>query len=417
MQHTRFMLTLYLGLTATLSAQPLSMRLEDLEQLALRRNPLLAQARTRIRTAAALRQQAALYPNPEVGYTASEVNAGQVFNYGEHGFFAQQRLVTAGKLQLARQLAEQDIELAKAQAEAVRLRVLGNVQRLYYQALGEQRLIEVRQELSRLAQRAVQTTRELLNVGQADQPDLMAVLVEAQRLELALVQARNALERTWRQLAAETGDPQLAPVPLAGDLEQLPALDFDTELERIYAQSPEMRSAEITIRRSDLAVSQARAAVVPDLVARGGLHYNRERLGLGNQPIGWQGSAEVSIALPLFNRNQGAIAAARAEAERASLAVDHARLDLRSRLASVFRQYRDSLAAVERYRKEMIPTAQKAYELYSTAFRRMAAAYPQVLIAQRNLFQVQEDYLATLMAAWQAVVDIRTLLVPAQMEP
>jgi outer membrane protein, heavy metal efflux system len=392
------------------------MRLEELEQMALRRNPGLSQAAAGIRTAEALRRQAGLYPNPMVGYTGEDINRGSVFNYGEHGVFAEQRFVTGGKLGIQRQLAEQDIAFAKAEAEAERFRVLNAVRSLYYQALGEQRLLTVRTQLARLARRAVQTTSELANVGQADRPDLLAVDIEAQRLELGLVQARNALQRTWRQLAAVTGNPQLEPAALEGDLEALPNLDFEAELLRIYEQSPEIRAAQVGRTRSELAVRQARASVIPDIITRGGVHYNRERLETAGRPVGWQASAEVGVQIPLFNRNQGNIAAARAEVERATLAVERARLALRSRLASAFREYQDSLAAVERYKTQMIPSAQRAYELYLNSFRQMAAAYPQVVITQRNLFQLQEDYVATLVSAWQRAVQIQSLLITAGAE-
>ena len=386
------------------------LRLADLEQMALKRNPSLAQANLGIRSAEALRRQAGLYPNPVVGYQADEVNRGTVFNYGEHGAFAEQRIVTGGKLGLQRRLAEQDITLAKAEAEAEQYRVLNTLRSLFYQALGEQRLLNVRTQLAGLARRAVQATRELANVGQADGPDYLAVEIEAQRLELGLVQARNALNRTWRQLAAVTGNTQLQPTALDGDLEALPKLDFEAELARIYEQSPELRAAQVGTTRTDLLIRQARAAVVPDIVARGGVHYNRERLELGNRPVGWQGSAEVGIQIPIFNRNQGNIAAARIEAERATLAVERERLELRSRLASAYREYQDSLAAIERYRTQMIPSAQKAYGMYLGSFRQMAAAYPQVVISQRNLFQLQEDYVTTLVTAWQRVIEIQSLL-------
>lgn len=384
------------GTGPTLPSAPQSgtgkkLRLQDLEEMALRRNPGLAQATAGMRTAEALRRQAGLYPNPMVGYTGEDINRGSVFNYGEHGVFAEQRIVTGGKLGIQRQLAEQDIVLAKAEAEAERYRVLSTVRSLYYQALGEQRLLTVRTQLARLARRAVQTTSELANVGQADRPDLLAVDIEAQRLELGLVQARNALQRTWRQLAAVTGNPQLEPAALEGDLEALPKLEFESELARIIEQSPEIRAAQIATTRTELAVRQARASVVPDIIARGGIHYNRERLETAGRPVGWQASAEIGVQLPLFNRNQGNIAAARAEAERASFAVERTRLALRSRLAAAFREYQDALAAVERYRTQMIPSAQRAYDLYLNSFRQMAAAYPQVVITQRNLFQLQED--------------------------
>jgi outer membrane protein, heavy metal efflux system len=392
------------------------MRLAELEQMALRQNPALSQAAAGIRMAEGLRRQAGLYPNPTIGYTGDEINRGSVFNYGEHGVFAEQRFVTGGKLGIQRQLAEQDIALAKAGAEAERLRVLNTVRSLYYQALGEQRLFSVRTQLAGLARRAVQTTSELANVGQADRPDLLAVEIEAQRLELGLVEARNALQRTWRQLAAATGAPRMEPAELEGDLEALPKFDFEAELARTYEQSPEIRAAQIGITRSEIAVRQARATVIPDIIARGGGHYNKERLEIGGRPVGWQASAEVGVEIPIFNRNQGHIAAARAEAERATFAVERARLELRARLASAFREYQDSLAAVERYKTQMIPSAQRAYDLYLNSFRQMAAAYPQVVITQRNLFQLQEDYVDTLVRAWQRAIEIQTLLITGGIE-
>ncbi len=277
--------------------------------------------------------------------------------------------------------------------------------------MAEQRLLQVRGELAQLAGRAVRTTNELANVGQADRPDVLAIEIESQRLELGLVTARNALDRTWRRLAAATGNPDLARQPLEGDLEQLPELDFDEALRRIYQQSPDLETARAGAARSELAVKQARAAVIPDLVARAGAHYNRERLELFQRRVGLQASMEVGVDLPLFNRNQGAIASARADAERAALSIDRTQLHLRARLAEAFREYQDSRAAAERYRKEMLPRAEQAYQMYSANFRQMAAAYPQVIIAQRNLFQLQEDYVTALGQAWQRVVEVQGLLV------
>ena len=386
------------------------MTLEALEQMALRRNPSIAETAAGVRTAEGLRKQAGLYPNPVVGYTGDEINRGSVFNYGEHGVFAEQRFVTAGKLGIARKIAEQDVAAAEAERAAQRQRVLNTVRTLYYQALGEQRLLQVRSQLAAIARQAVQTTSELQNVGQADKPDLLAVDIEAQRLELGLVTAKNALDRTWRQLGVATGNPELQPAMLEGNIEELPKLEFTKSLETILAQSPELRLAQVATSRTEIAVSQARAAVVPDLIVRAGAHYNRERLELNNRPVGWQASAEVGVELPIFNRNQGNIAAARAEAERAGYAVERTRLDLRRRLAAVYREYQDAIAAAERYRTQMVPKAQEAYDLYLRSFRQMAAAYPQVIISQRNLFQLQEDYTATLVAAWQRSVEVEGLL-------
>ena len=55
------------------------------------------------------------------------------------------------------------------------MRVLNSVRTLYYEALGAERRVQVQTQLAELSRRAVQISRELLNVGAADRPDLLGV--------------------------------------------------------------------------------------------------------------------------------------------------------------------------------------------------------------------------------------------------
>ena len=109
-----------------------------------------------------------------------------------------------------------------------------------------------------------------------------------------------------------------------------------------------------------------------------------------------QGFADVGVRIPIFNRNQGNIATAKADAERARREVERVKLVLRERAASVVQSYTFSETAVDRYKNQMIPRAQKAYEMYTKKYQAMAAAYPQVLIAQRTLMQLEVSYVTAL---------------------
>jgi cobalt-zinc-cadmium efflux system outer membrane protein len=398
--------------TGLLSAQGLT--LEELERMALGNNPTIRQAAAGVEAAAGRKLQAGLYPNPTVGATGDEIASGPIIRGGELGGAFSQRIVTGGKLGLSRRVAEQDQREATAQADAQRYRVLNAVRSLYYQALGNQRTIQVRTQLAQLARQAVQVSRELANVGQADQPDLAAAEIEAERIELDLVTAQYERDRTWRQLAAVVNNPALLPSPLDGDLENLPKLDIEQALETIYRESPELRAANVSVERSSLAVRRASVEKIPDVTVSGGVRYNRELLemGLGGmpRPVGKEGFFDISVEIPLFNRNQGNVAAARAELEQSRLEVDRTRLALRARLAAAYQEYQAATATAERYRSTMIPRAQQAYQLYFAAFQRMGAAYPQALVAQRNLFQLQDDYVRALVRAWQSSVEIQGLL-------
>ena len=79
-------------------------------------------------------------------------------------------------------------------------------------------------------------------------------------------------------------------------------------------------------------------------------------------------------------------------------------LILRARFASAFVGYENARRVVERYQQVVLPRATKAYELYLASFKQMAAAYPQVLIAQRTMFQVRADYVNALVNLHQNAV-------------
>lgn len=402
------------GLQQPSSRAPLT--LQELEALAVKNNPTLRQAAARLRVAEGRRKQAGLYPNPTVGYIAEEVNFGPTIRGGEHGFVVDQEIVLGRKLGRSRAVFAEEEKQAEAAAEAQTLRVINSVRLLFYRALGAEREVKVQTELTALAREAVTVSGQLLNVGQADRPDFLESEVEAQRLELALISARNRQQQVWQQLAAVVGVPALQPAPLAGALDgPPPEFHFEEILERLLRDSPQVRVAQAELDRAERVLKRARIEWIPNLNLRGGLLYNRELLEEGptpgtRRPVGWEGLIEVGIRLPLFDRNQGNVQSARAEIELARAELDRVRLSLRSTLAGVQRNYLDTVALVNRYRDGILPRAQQAYELYLTRFKQMNAAYPQVLIAQRTWFQLQDEYVQALVNLWENILQIRGFL-------
>jgi cobalt-zinc-cadmium efflux system outer membrane protein len=55
--------------------------------------------------------------------------------------------------------------------------------------------------------------------------------------------------------------------------------------------------------------------------------------------------------------------------------------------------------------------------MYLANFRQMAAAYPQVLIAQRTLFQVEVEYAKALVQLRERAVGLRGFLLEDGLEP
>lgn len=375
------------------------LRLEDLEQMGIKNNPTLRQAEAEVLAAQGRQRQAGLYPNPTIGYQGEQIRGGS-FRGGEQGAFIQQDIVLGGKLGAARNVFEQERKQAEAEREEQKLRILNGIRLAYYQALAAQETVSLRASLLKLAQDAVQTAKQLLNVGQADQPDVLQAEVEADQADLALSAAQQNQQRVWKSLAAVVGNPGLPFSQLAGNLEDVPNLAPEEWLHKLLTESPAVKIARLSVARAETQLIRAKKEPIPDLQLRAGIEQNRELLESSGQPVGLQGFAEIGIRIPLFNRNQGNVEAAKASIERAKQETMRVELLLRERLAPTVQNYLTAKLAVDRYRNQMIPRAQRAYELYLSKYNSMTASYPQVLIAQRTLFQLKADYVAALESAW-----------------
>jgi cobalt-zinc-cadmium efflux system outer membrane protein len=392
---TLFLLALP-GRAQTPASEQKTITLEQLQQMAIQNNPTFAQSAANIQAAEGRKKQSGLYPNPIVGYQGEQIRGGS-FHGGEQGFFIQQDIVLGGKLGLNRKIFDQELKQAQMEGEEQKLRVVTNVRMSYIQALAAQQTLELRHNLSKLADDAVETSHQLANVGQADAPDVLESEVEAQQAQLAVTMAEQNQQRIWKALSAVVGDPKLPLMRLDGKLEDTLPVNADELVEKIVNESPAVRIAEIGVKRAEAAIAREKREPIPDLQLRAGMQQNGELLSQpSGSPVGLQGFADVGVRIPIFNRNQGNIATANANAERAKREVERVKLVMRERAATVVQNYTFSQSAVDRYKNQMIPRAQKAYEMYSKKYQDMAAAYPQVLIAQRTLMQLDVSYINAL---------------------
>jgi cobalt-zinc-cadmium efflux system outer membrane protein len=386
------------------------MTLEELQQMALANNPTLGQAKAGVNAATGRTRQAGLWPNPTVGYIGEEVRGGS-YGGGQHGVFIQQNVILGSKLDLDRKVRSEEGKQAVAEAEEQQLRVENGVRIAFYQSLAAQQMLETRKTLSGIAKDAVETTQQLFNVGQADQPELLQAQVEADEADLAVLAAEQDQLRAWRVLTSVVGKPAMELATLAGNLEDLPQINADEVIETILRDSPAVKIAQLESSRADLALTRANRETVPDISVRAGYLNNREDVGsIPPKAVGSEGFAEVGLNLHIFNRNQGNISAAKADRERAQFEVQRVSLTLRRLAAPVLQSYSTSRAVVERYKARTLPNAQKAYDLYLHKYHEGAAAYPQVLIAQRTLFQLQTAYINALENAWIGAEALQGLL-------
>jgi outer membrane protein, heavy metal efflux system len=390
--------------------------LDDAERLAAASNPTVRQAEAEIRAAKARTQQAGLYPNPTIGYTGDEIRGGSI-NGGKQGFFVEQSIVTAGKLSKSRSVFEQETHIAEIEAEEQKTRVETSIKIAFYRVLAAQELLESRRDLNQIAQLNQQSQDELSRTGQVDESEKLESDIEVQRLHLAAFAQEEVLRAEWRKLAAIIGQPDLAQSVVAGDLEQgWPEINEQKILETIASLSPATRIAEAASARAAAEITRAKSAMIPDINLLGGLEYNNEALGTIPQSIGWEGLAELSVQIPIFNRNQGNIAGAQAELDRSQLEKQRIQLQLREHAAALLDQYATARMIATQYREQILPLAEKANTLMTEKYGQMLAAYPTMLEVRRKHFQLQAEYIQTLETVWTASLALQGLLLTDGLE-
>ena len=393
----------------------------QIEQLAIQSNPTLAQAQSSIPAAEGRRRQAGLLPNPVVGGEVQNFAFRDVGISPAYLGFAVQTIPLGGKLRKMRSIYKVEVTQAELEASMQRQRVLNNIRNVFYNVLGAQQVVDLQTELAAIARDATTTTSELFNVGQADKPDYLESKIEKEQVEHDLVAARNSYLQSWRALATLVGNPQMAPVRLQGNLEErIGKLDEEQLYQRMLDESPQMKAAQLQIQRAKAVLIRAKAEPYPDLYLRGAFGYNTEFLDTGGEGpsprTGVIANAQVGMTLPIFNRNPGGIASARAEVLFAEREVDRLKMTLRMQVAAVIREYNTALDAITRYRDVILPSADEAYQLQKTKFEQMSASYPQMLIAQRTRFQLRQKYINALVGFQQDATQIEGFLLGGGLE-
>lgn len=372
------------------------MSLAEWEEVAERNNPTLAQAAARIQAAQAECLQAGLYPNPRVGYQATEI--GDEGQAGQQGGFIGQEFVTNGKLSRNREVAQQTIRQAEFAWAAQRGRVLNDVRHAFYDVLVAQRTVELANQLVHVGQEGVRAADGLFQAKEVSRVDVLQARIEADSARILADKAQNRHRAAWRNLTVVAGVPDMPPATLSGELQEgLSQLAWDATLSRVMSESPVVAEVQSSVAKAEATLGRQCAERVPNIDVQAGLQYD-------NATQDTIAGVQVGLPMPIFNRNQGNIRRAQAEVAVARGEVRRVALELQQRLAAAFEQYENARCQVEKYASEILPNAQTSLELVTAGYRQGEFNYVTLLTAQRTFFQVNLAYV-------EAIRDLRSATV------
>lgn len=323
-----FLFLLFLLLAGKMCAQQVAgtLTLKEAEQRFLERNLSLIAERYNIDMAQAQVLQAKLFENPVISLEQNVYNRlnGKYFDFGKEGEAVveiEQVIHFAGQRNKQVRLEKINKEIAEYQFE--------EVMRTLRQELNE-KFVEVYFLSKSIAiyEKEVNSLQVLLGGMKVQQEKGNISLMEISRLESMLFSLRKEKNERENDLLTTRGElnlllnlPEDTQVQLSLDEEVLQQLDLSqlsfADLKAIINERPDQKIARSTVNASRANLKLQKSMAFPEFSVKG--NYDR----VGNF-INDYFAIGVSLSVPIFNRNQGNIKAARFSIQQAGVQQEYA---------------------------------------------------------------------------------------------
>lgn len=383
--------------------------LQAIEELALQNNPAIRQQQAGSAKAGGIRTQVGLKPNPTIGYFGDEI--GNDGAGGLHGGYVSQTFVRGDKLQWNRQVLNHDVNRLNWQTQTQRQRVITDVRVAFFEALAAQKRLQLARDFQIVAENGVKVSKQRIDATVGTRPDLLQTEIQLSEVRLSIQQAEFEFSAALSELASLAGVADLGDVVLNGEFEPMqPDRDSNTEFAKIISNSPELAAAKAQVDRARANFQRQRVQAVPNVTGQ---------IGAGTDYATGDAFANIQISLPIpvHNKNQGNITAAHAEYCAAVQNVERIRMNLRQRLARSMREYQVAKATVDQYQTIILPKATETLKLIQQAQQAGEYSFLRVLTARRDYFDANLKYVTALGKLAQANAKIDGMLLSGGLSP
>ena len=373
-----------------------------------RHAPSLLVARARLELGQAARASAAplLPSNPEL-----EVSVGpRMLPSGtsvDVELSLRQQIEIGGQRGLRLDLAQRRQDRLQAALKQARWLVHQRVHAAYDAALMARARVAVADHLRSFSGRLLEISRKRQAAGEVAMLHVRLARGEAARANQRWLRAAHALRAACLNLAEASGwNPGNLPRPSG----KLPAVrvapDLGTLIRRARDRHPGLGSLRAVVREAEARQVLARREALPRPVL--GVSYSREAEASGEVIHMVHGS--LSLPIPLWRRNQGQRAHARA---RATVARAHLRALEQSITLRVTRAAAALDAASRRvggYGAMVLPEFQKNLDLLTRAFGEGKVDILQVMVARGRFLELQQEALDARRDYHQAHAELETMV-------
>lgn len=368
---------------------------DDHVRYALRHHPDLDAAFHRWRAAMERVPQARSLPDPRVslGFAFDQVDSSAEY-MGEQ-YRIEQMFPWFGTLAL-----DGDRALIRARGEAqryeaIRLQVMEQVCRAYYEYAFQYHAVGIARENLDLLIDLETVTRTMFRTGTASLADVNRAQVEISRLGDQIRSLEDLVEVAAAELNVALGRPAQAHLPAVPGrpslqvMATLPAYTDAQWLALAREKNPELAAARYDAEQQHLGLALAKKNAYPDVAV--GVEYARN--GSGRIAMIDQGGSDmlagmISINVPIWRGKYAAeVREAQALASEAHRRIESREIRLEADLKRALVTHRDSLRKLDLYGHTLLPLARQTLATSETAYRAGRAVFLDLITSQRVLLE------------------------------
>ncbi len=389
---------------AAAAAQPLTLR--EALTAALRDNPELEAAARAVGARQAQVWQAGLLPNPELRLEAENIGGSGDFAAAESAestLKLAQRVELGGKRGARVAVAERERDVAAGEVELRQAALAAGTARAFVAVLAAQEQVRLANSLHDLGAEALGAVEAQRRAGGASDANVLRARLLRDEAGLVRIRREQELVAARADLAAQWGGGDPAFIDVAGDLSAIaPPPSLSVLLDRVAA-APELARWRRELASRASAVQAERAEAIPDLLLGAGPRYFSDT---GDVAL----VAEITVPLPVFDRRQGAIAAARArfaagEAEERA-AVAALRAAVRRAHAALAAGYALAVAL----REHLLPDADATLVASRGAYRQGGLRLDELHDAQRAYVDLRSREIEVLAGYHQTAAELTRMV-------
>jgi cobalt-zinc-cadmium efflux system outer membrane protein len=364
----------------------------------MERSPGLTAARLQRQIRDAGVQIARQFPNPEVGFEATQDVPHYVLNFGLP-------VELGGKRARRIDVAKAEAGLAEIDIRTAMLTLRRNVRLAFYGLVTADERVKLAEAVVAVAERVRQVAQARFDEGAAPRLEVLEAEFGAARAKADLEVTKSDRVAAQAGLNALLNQPAGQVLAVTGDLAEVPATP---PLDRAAAMATASNVDLLALDR-EIEIEQGRARLlraerVPTpLFSVGGVFDAPGEFRAG-------ASAGLTMSLPLFSRNQGEIAQSLAVTNQLRAQREATRRTVESEIFGMIARIAARRSQLDMYRTSLIPIATSVEALAEESYRLGRTPVLALLLAQRALRDVWREYLQSLFDFQMAVAGLEEVI-------